>query len=254
MKREEIYQLFEQRYGLKKTIIDLVIENDPSPTKKYSTYILNQHLKGNDFIEIFPIIRDFDALLPFLDNKDIYSADYSRLRWLEKAVNDAYAKKLIKEGFNLKSKDIIILAKTEDYILIHPKTYEASMKYGYGTKWCTTYKHKSEYFDKYKHNLVYLLAINPSQNYNYKKVAFYCSSSNFKKMQIFNPSDDEIFKNKLKENMNLKDMNKILRIYKRFIHRERFFKLKMIFPNSITRKVYKSYLPNDIRTCLSVQK
>jgi len=68
-------------------------------------------------------------------------------------------------------KQIKILFKNDEWILLRPLTFESSKKYGSNTKWCTTFN-DSSYFTKYSSNGVLIYAINKKNGY---KVASYYS-------------------------------------------------------------------------------
>lgn len=52
----------------------------------------------------------------------------------------------------MKQEGAIKVFEDEDFILIHPKTHEASCKYGSATRWCVTMKNHKGYFERYSTN------------------------------------------------------------------------------------------------------
>ena len=61
-----------------------------------------------------------------------------------------------------------------DWLIIRPFTHESSIKYGYGSKWCTAMENNAEYFFNYTENakLIYCLnkinGMKVAVNHNYK--------------------------------------------------------------------------------------
>ena len=56
------------------------------------------------------------------------------------------------------------LVSNEDYLILIPKTFEASCKYGAHTKWCITTKDDDSYWNDYKRNNVFLFIIQKNEN------------------------------------------------------------------------------------------
>jgi hypothetical protein len=65
----------------------------------------------------------------------------------------------IKETEKFLEKQIVKEFENDTWLVIRPLSFEASSKYGSGTKWCTTFKREKDYFFKYFHNgsLVYFI-------------------------------------------------------------------------------------------------
>lgn len=156
------------------------VEADTTPTKKYLDYMLKT---WEDRKILAPyrttgsIIKDvnkFNELLPYIENKDIYSKEYygnyqKLIDIIEIAEQAKEEKSFVKEDH------INILLETEEFILLQPKTHKGSMKYGANTKWCTTTKNNESIFKNYTRDgfLVYLIDKTETKNENYRKVALY---------------------------------------------------------------------------------
>jgi hypothetical protein len=54
---------------------------------------------------------------------------------------------------------VVVLNNDEQWLVLRPLTHQAAVKYGYGTKWCTSMKHDHDYFRRYSRRgvLVYCL-------------------------------------------------------------------------------------------------
>lgn len=56
---------------------NILAENDTTPTKKYLDYMCNQWISVRNSSTVSKTVMEFDSLLPYIENKDIYSSDYS---------------------------------------------------------------------------------------------------------------------------------------------------------------------------------
>ena len=160
------------------------VEADKTKTKKYLEYYCKVWSEKHQYnfpgtsAELIYIVKDFDAHLPYVENKDIYSDYYTNVKNLyttvEKATELKEEKTFVKEG------NVEILEENDSYILLRPLTYKASVKYGANTKWCTSGKNSESLFNNYirKGYLVYLISKNVMQNKDYQKVAFYMEGAN----------------------------------------------------------------------------
>jgi hypothetical protein len=156
------------------------VEADTTPTKKYLDFMLktweDRKISG-PYRTTSSIIKDvtkFNDLLPYIENKDIYSKEYygnyqKLLDIIERA------EEVREEKYFVKEDHITILLETEEFILLQPKTHKGSMKYGANTKWCTTTKNNESIFKNYTRDgfLAYLINKSESKNENYRKVALY---------------------------------------------------------------------------------
>ena len=156
------------------------VEADTTPTKKYLDFMLKtweDRKISVPYRTTGSIIKDvtkFNDLLPYIENKDIYSKEYygnyqKLIDIIERAEEAREEKYFVKEDH------INILLETEEFILLQPKTHKGSMKYGANTKWCTTAKNNESIFKNYTRDgfLVYLIDKTGTKNENYRKVAMY---------------------------------------------------------------------------------
>jgi hypothetical protein len=163
------------------------IDADKTPTKKYLDYLcktwynsrslanasVNKPQNSNNLIKNVLL---FDSLLPYIENKDIYSPQYFYYNDLITVVEKAQE---LKDENEFKREDHIdVIIENDDVILLRPKTYKGSLKYGSGTRWCTASKHSGVTFNNYYRNgwLFYLIRKKPT-NSDWDKVAFYIRSS-----------------------------------------------------------------------------
>jgi uncharacterized protein YqgV (UPF0045/DUF77 family) len=136
-------------------------DGDKTPTKKYLDrmcyYWVNKNLNKMSTKKIIDVVLKFDELLPFIENKDIYNQYYNSFATLINVVEKAEEKKFEKD---FKREDhVIVIEENDDFLMIQPTTITGSLKYGAGTKWCTSSKSTPSHFDRYsKHNtLIYVI-------------------------------------------------------------------------------------------------
>lgn len=57
-------------------------------------------------------------------------------------------------------KQVLKLLETDEWLVLKPLSYQASVKYGSGTKWCTSAKNESEYYFRYSKRGILIYYIN----------------------------------------------------------------------------------------------
>jgi len=159
-------------------LLEKLIDGDPSATKKYAEWMIKQMINLGDrlthsiadnvnlFIELIenfhktsssitPEDIDYAASLSALVNpekiksgpKDIYKYDSV---WGLQAVLSAISKRKIqKEKEAEAKKDVEKIYEDNRFLILRPFSHNASCYYGANTKWCTTTKDDSRYFDQY---------------------------------------------------------------------------------------------------------
>jgi hypothetical protein len=175
-------------------------EADKTPTKKYLEFLLKSwSLRGyNDCPSttdaLIGLVNKFDELLPYIENKDIYSKDYTNLSLLKKTITRAEEVK--DEKTFIRDEHVIVLHETDKYLLLTPTTHKGSLKYGSRTKWCTASKADVGTFQRYTRNglLGYVIDKSNERQLNYNKIALYheYSDSAFSgEVRVFNSCDNE---------------------------------------------------------------
>jgi hypothetical protein len=155
------------------------VEGDTTPTKKYLEFMLKtweDRKLGGHYRTTSTIIKHvtkFNELLPYINNKDIYSKEYCNYQKLIDVIEIAEQSR--EEKYFVKEDHINVILETEEFILLQPKTHKGSMKYGANTKWCTTTKNNESIFKNYTRDgfLAYLIDKTETKNENYRKVALY---------------------------------------------------------------------------------
>jgi hypothetical protein len=161
------------------TVAEKFKNGDTTPTKKYLEYMFKMWTTRNErrfditvtSDALIKKIKEFDTLLPYIENKDIYS--YKTVKSLVDTIGVATVIKEDKEFVREDHVDVLI--ENDEYILMKPKTFEGSLKYGANTKWCTASKQWKHHFINYtRDGYLYYLISKKERNKNYNKVAFYC--------------------------------------------------------------------------------
>ena len=102
--------------------------------------------------------------LGLIENNDVTS--YKSIEQIKDVVTKAQVRKIEKE---LESQ-VLKVYDDNEWLAFRPLSYSASVKYGYGTKWCTAMDRDSDYFQRYTQNGILIYCVNRTST---KKVAFY---------------------------------------------------------------------------------
>lgn len=141
---------FQAKYPEIADEIQSVNDADPSSTKKYLEWGVKQLRKGSSPAQVSDAIKKFHAAQPRLENKDIGqygSADEVTNAVLSIGEAKSVHKKMKREQAR-KDADYVWEDPDGRFLLIHPKTAEASIHYGKGTQWCISAE-KDNAFDEY---------------------------------------------------------------------------------------------------------
>lgn len=139
---------------------------------KYTDFVLKgvhpEHIEGDTEIGI-NLIKSFDKYQSQLDKKDINQ--YENFEELDSALFPIKQKQKEKEL----EKQVDKIYEDDRFLVVKPKTHQASCKYGANTKWCTTAQ-DTQHFDRYtrdRQGLYYIINKANSTNKNYSKVAIH---------------------------------------------------------------------------------
>ena len=134
--------------------------------------------------EIFSTIKEFMYFMDKnqIENKDVTS--YSTIDEIRGAITLASMKELTKE---LEGQ---VIKEYEDdvWVAVRPLTFQASIKYGAGTRWCTTYQAEKNYFERYWRGGILCYFINKKTGY---KFAGYRSLPD-REMSFWNAADNRV--------------------------------------------------------------
>ena len=177
------------------------VEADVTPTKKYLEFMLKTWTnRGTVMVYtttkiIVDIVKKFDSLLPYIDNKDIYHKDYADLALLYYVIDTAEAAR--DEKTFVREEHANVLIENDRYLLLQPTTHRGSLKYGAGSKWCTASKRDPEVFTRYTKNgyLAYLIDKTKKVSGTGGKMALYLDYSECSingKIDFFNTIDSNV--------------------------------------------------------------
>jgi hypothetical protein len=155
-------------------------EADFTPTKKYLEFMLktweDRKTEGpyRTTGSVIDAVNKFHNLIPYIENKDIYSKEYYGN--FGKLIDVIGVAEVVREEKNFnKEEHINVLLEASEFLLLQPKTHKGSIKYGANTKWCTTTKNNESIFNRYTRDgfLGYLIDKTETKTGEYKKVALY---------------------------------------------------------------------------------
>lgn len=150
-------------------------EGDKTPTKKYLEYLFKYwtntptHCKPISR-ELCELVMEFDSLLPYIENKDIYNKQYADIDKLVAVIRKA--RELKEEKTFVREDNVEVLIENDDYLLIRPLTLKGSMKYGAETRWCTTQANGNHFRNYTNRGFLYYLISKRVRNNGYNKIAF----------------------------------------------------------------------------------
>jgi len=177
------------------------VDADFTPTKKYLEFMLKTWTNKEKLMVytttkiIIDVVKKFDSLLPYIENKDIYHKDYADLALLYYVIDTAEAAK--DEKTFVREEHANVLIENDKYLLLQPTTHRGSLKYGAGSKWCTASKRDPEVFTRYTKNgyLAYLIDKTKKVSGSGSKMALYMDYSECSingKIDFFNTIDSNI--------------------------------------------------------------
>jgi len=139
-------------------IIEDAYEGDPSPSKKYFTWIskifIERDQAGMDtnINDLISLIQYFDKNQHKFEKKDIYQYTYDEfIKKYEEAITKISKREMALSGVDK-------LYEDDKYVLVRPKNKEASCKYGSNTKWCIA-SNTNNYFNNYSDENLFFFVI-----------------------------------------------------------------------------------------------
>lgn len=195
----KIDDLIKKYPQVRTTTVRIFNEGDKTPTKKYLEYIFKYwsntptHEKLSSR-EICNLVMEFEDLLPYIENKDIYHKQYVNINQLITVVRNA--KELKEEKTFVREDNIEVLIENDDYLLLRPLTLKGSIKYGAGTKWCTTQSSGTHFRNYTGRGFLYYLISKKERNTNYNKIAFNLDAKTnimIHHVEIYNQADTNIY-------------------------------------------------------------
>jgi hypothetical protein len=171
LKRQSENVKYEKDY-----YISYILETNKNVTKSQLTDltdldIMMEYFKGR-MIREFLGSSDLNSLIEFIDHfeRGLLSCDLGKIKdifQIENMVSLSKVKDFEKEN----SKTIKIEYRDDEWLLLRPLTYQSSLKYGAGTRWCTASKDNPEHFFRYGERgiLVYCINLKTGEKFGYFK-------------------------------------------------------------------------------------
>jgi hypothetical protein len=149
-RKEDLRKKYTEKFKEYPETLDMVLglPDLKNQNFKYGDFVLDNLHPNSALDEIgymMELIKDFDRFKPSFEKKDINQYSwYELMSTIEnhKQKSKSYNKKANTEGAKKLYEDSNIL-------IVKPLTYEASCKYGSGTRWCTTMANQPSYFKQY---------------------------------------------------------------------------------------------------------
>ncbi len=124
--------------------------------KNFNTNFMKRRILDNVRHSDIELFQTFKSYMEKGLIKETDITKYSNFTQLSAAVSLAELREFEKSSELKVHKEF----EDEKWLLVRPLSFEASAKYGAGTKWCTTFKKEKEYFFKYCQNGILLYIIN----------------------------------------------------------------------------------------------
>lgn len=157
----------------------------------YTEYISKFHLKNNkDYIKNLTneelcnayfkieLVRKFidenewSILNEFIDlyERGIIRDDLNKLKTIDD-INNSLSLSHISQIDKEESKNVKVEYRDENWLMIRPLSFQSSLKYGAGTRWCTASKSDPYHFFRYSERgiLVYIVNLKTGKKYGYFK-------------------------------------------------------------------------------------
>jgi hypothetical protein len=173
-RKEDLKKKYSTKFNEEDLEFILNISDLKDFNHKYTDFVLKNtdgdgELDTDELEHLVGLIKDFDKYSSQFPKKDINQ--YVSLNELEKVILYIRSKNKEKELEGQAKK----IYEKGDFVVIQPKTEEASCKYGSNTKWCVTSK-GSGHFGRYttgRQGLYFIINKSKSTNKNYSKVAIH---------------------------------------------------------------------------------
>lgn len=133
-------------------------------------------------------LKKFQKFCEYNERNLIQQNDMSKYKSFDEIIKAVDMADLVVQEKEME-KQVKVIFKNDEWIILRPLTFAASKKYGSNTKWCTTFNDQT-YFNKYTTNGVLIYCINKKTGY---KVASYFSlDKNNHEFSFWNATDIRI--------------------------------------------------------------
>jgi hypothetical protein len=176
-RKEDLRKKYTEKFKEYPETLDFILGiSDLADTNfKYANFVLkNTHPNSSpeEVEDIIELVKEFDRFQQSLDVKDINRYDLDGLKLAiesHKETSKSQLKKIDTSG----AKKIF---EDKNILIVRPLTYEASCKYGAGTRWCTTMAGTSSYFESHtsqEQALYYIILKNFNRDNKFYKIAIH---------------------------------------------------------------------------------
>lgn len=167
-------------YGLRYEYVNSKMSDASGFEKLILTWVIDQFRAEN-----IEILKEFNEVLDkgLVDQNDI--SKYENFEDITNQLSVARTKDLLKKS----RKEISVVYEDDEIMMLKPLSFEASLKYGAGTKWCTAMKNEPEYFYRYSKNGILIYLINKETG---RKFGCHSERYNDNRVQIYNEIDQVI--------------------------------------------------------------
>ena len=212
--------------------IEYIYHQDPTKSKKYFKWIFETWLKNRgrniDYEDLISMVIYFDKNPNKFEKKDLYQYTYDEFL---KSYNEAILKMSKRE---IVSSGVEKLYEDDKYVLLRPKTAQASCKYGANTKWCIASR-TNNYFESYNEDNLFFFIIDKLQ----EPIPGRKKSPNYFKVAIqYEPYTEWDFE---PEDLSQEYKNKYLKQSQRGT-----FTFWNSIDESVTKNTVKKYIPEQI--------
>jgi hypothetical protein len=258
-RKEDLRKKYTEKFKEYPETLDFILGiSDLADTNfKYGDFVLkNTHPNASpeEVEDIVDLIKDFDRFQQSLDVKDINKYDLDGLKLtieLHKETSKSQLKKIDTSG----AKKIF---EDKNILIVRPLTYEASCKYGAGTRWCTTMTGQPSYFESHTKDdqgLYYIILKNFNKDNKFYKIAIHITPNT----ETWYDATDERMSDREKEVFNLgapKVIETIKNDYSEYVKErgQSFFKKLFDFNNYKFEDVSSAFKGTKNKIGLEFQK
>jgi hypothetical protein len=165
---------------------------DPNTFERGSNVVLRPDKRPIQYhIDMINAVEFFHQNQQRFEKKDINQ--YKSLSELEDNIKVVEKKIQQRELEKDAKRDRDILYKDGRWLVVVPKSHEASCKYGAGTKWCVTMKDDSTYWNRYSKNAMFFFIFDKTKDEKdpLYKVAYRIKGSSGEKYELWDATDRE---------------------------------------------------------------
>ena len=180
-RKEDLRKKYKQKFSTDQDNLDTIDYALGHPflaqtNFKYGDFLLknlNPNSSVEEVIDDIELLKKFNRYQSALTKKDINQYQYVEL---QNAIRE-YEENSKSQQNKFNSSDAKKLYEDSNILIVKPLTYEASCKYGSGTKWCTTMANSPTYFNQHTsgddQSLYYVILKKFDRNNKFYKIAIH---------------------------------------------------------------------------------